>query len=110
MTTEVQSSTTYTTTIDGVLTVIAIKSSSITSKPQETQYEYETDVDVSHVIKTVCDSDNKCYLTTEVQSSTTYTTTIDGVLTVITTAVPISKTETSSPLHHFCCCCYRRIN
>ena len=37
-------------------------------------------------------------MTTEVQSSTTYTTTIDGVLTVITTAVPISKTETSSPL------------
>ena len=137
VTVESESLTTYTTTIDGVLTVIttavsasaaatataestiaststssgatvaspistkaAIKSSSssITSKPQETQYEYETDVDVSHVIKTVCDSDNKCYLTTEVQSSTTYTTTIDGVLTVITTAVPISKTETSSPL------------
>ncbi|KAL1577273.1 Hyphal wall protein [Candida albicans] len=136
VTVESESLTTYTTTIDGVLTVIttavsasaaatataestiaststssgatvaspistkaAIKSSSssITSKPQETQYEYETDVDVSHVIKTVCDSDNKCYLTTEVQSSTTYTTTIDGVLTVITTAVPISKTETSSP-------------
>ena len=68
------------------------------SEAPETRYEYETDTDYTHVTKTVCDANNNCYVTVESESLTTYTTTIDGVLTVITTAVPISKTETSSPL------------
>ena len=97
-TSDIVSSSSGTTAVSPISTKAAIESSSslTSSKPQETQYEYETDIDVSHVVKTVCNSESKCYLTTQVQSSTTYTTTIDGVLTVITTDVPISKTN--SPL------------
>ena len=60
------------------------------SEAPETRYEYETDTDYTHVTKTVCDANNNCYVTVESESLTTYTTTIDGVLTVITTAVSAS--------------------
>ncbi|KAG7666055.1 uncharacterized protein J8A68_000485 [[Candida] subhashii] len=55
----------------------------------ETEYENET---VSE-IHTVCDSYSQCSVTTEVHSYTTYTTTVDGILTVITTEIPSSSAE-----------------
>ena len=53
------------------------------SEAPETRYEYETDTDYTHVTKTVCDANNNCYVTVESESLTTYTTTIDGVLTAL---------------------------
>ena len=66
------------------------------SEAPETRYEYETDTDYTHVTKTVCDANNNCYVTVESESLTTYTTTIDGVLTVITTAVSASAAATAT--------------
>lgn len=68
------------------------------SKAKQTLYEYDTayDNEVFEVTHTVCDSNSHCYLTTDLESSTTYTTTIDGILTVVTTVVPVSATTTGS--------------
>lgn len=68
------------------------------SKARQTIYDYDTayDNEVFEVTHTVCDSYSHCYVTTDLESSTTYTTTIDGILTVITTVVPVSATTTGS--------------
>lgn len=68
------------------------------SKAKQTIYDYDTayDNEVFEVTHTVCDSYSHCYVTTDLESSTTYTTTIDGILTVITTVVPVSATTTGS--------------
>lgn len=68
------------------------------SKARQTLYDYDTAYDnkVFEVTHTVCDSYSHCYVTTDLESSTTYTTTIDGILTVITTVVPVSATTTGS--------------
>jgi len=70
------------------------------SKAKQTVYEYDTayDNEVFEVTRTVCDSNSYCYLTTDLESSTTYTTTIDGILTVVTTVVPVNATTTGSSI------------
>lgn len=70
------------------------------SKAKQTVYEYDTayDDEVFEVTHTVCDSNSYCYLTTDLESSTTYTTTIDGILTVVTTVVPVNATTTGSSI------------
>ena len=66
---------------------------SSTKKVRPTLYvtDIETDNSYDQITRTICSSGG-CYVTTEARSSTTYTTTIDGILTVVTTMVD----ETSS--------------
>lgn len=68
------------------------------SNARQTLYDYDTayDDEVFEVTRTVCDTYSHCYVTTDLESSTTYTTTIDGILTVLTTVVPVSATTTGS--------------
>ncbi|KAK6464252.1 hypothetical protein DFJ63DRAFT_311551 [Scheffersomyces coipomensis] len=66
-------------------------SSSSSSKVRSTLYAYVTDTEngVFEVTTTVCTNGN-CYVSTLLESSTTLTTTVDGILTVLTTAIPVS--------------------
>ncbi|CAI5759336.1 unnamed protein product [Candida verbasci] len=70
---------------------------STSSKSKSIKYEYETDynTDIIQASKTICDNQNNCYVTTDLESLTTFTTTVNGILTVITTHVPV---ETPEPL------------
>ncbi|CAH6723791.1 hypothetical protein CLIB1444_20S00826 [[Candida] jaroonii] len=68
------------------------------SKARSTIYEYATVTtdDIFEVVKTICDTQSNCYATTDLESFTTYTTTVDGILTVITTGVPYTSDVDSS--------------
>ncbi|KAI3405524.2 hypothetical protein KGF56_001542 [Candida oxycetoniae] len=70
------------------------------SRSRVVSYEYETEyeTDISSVTRTVCDLQGACYVTTDLESLTTRTTTIDGILTVITTAVPIQTHDASQTI------------
>ncbi|KAI5908283.1 Chitinase 2 [Candida parapsilosis] len=72
--------------------------SETTSKTKKISYQYETAyaTNAVDITRTVCDSNGQCYVTTDVGKLTTYTTTIDGILTVITTGVPVEPTEASA--------------
>ena len=65
---------------------------SSTKKARPTLYvtDLETDNSYDQITRTICSSDG-CYVTTEARSSTTYTTTIDGILTVVTTMVDVTS-------------------
>ncbi|CCG23916.1 Pga38 protein [Candida orthopsilosis Co 90-125] len=69
-----------------------------TSKTKKVSYQYETAyaTDAVDITRTVCDSNGQCYVTTDIGKLTTYTTTINGILTVITTGVPVEPTEASA--------------
>ncbi|KAI5968343.1 hypothetical protein KGF57_000202 [Candida theae] len=69
-----------------------------TSKSKKISYAYETAyaTDAVDITRTVCDANGQCHVTTEVGRLTTYTTTINGILTVITTGVPSEPTEVTS--------------
>ncbi|KAK6454954.1 uncharacterized protein RJT20DRAFT_53801 [Scheffersomyces xylosifermentans] len=74
-----------------------IDTTSSSTKVKSTIYAYETDYEnqVQQVTRTVCD-ENGCYVTTDLESSTTYTTYVNGVLTVVTTCVPVTPTASST--------------
>ncbi|KAG5418702.1 hypothetical protein I9W82_003420 [Candida metapsilosis] len=68
------------------------------SKSKHISYAYETAyaTDAVDITRTVCDASGHCSVTTDIGKLTTYTTTIDGILTVITTGVPTDSTEAST--------------
>ncbi|ODV80616.1 uncharacterized protein CANTADRAFT_88546 [Suhomyces tanzawaensis NRRL Y-17324] len=78
----------------GAATSLAPSSS---KKQRSTIYDYATatDLDQVEITRTVC-SAGSCSVTTEIESKTTYTTTVDGVLTVITTQVPATRSSSGS--------------
>lgn len=84
-------STTYTVVDVSSTGPLSTETSSYTTNPKSTLYEYDTAYDDGEfdVTRTICKSDGYCYLTTERESSTTITTTIGGIRTVLTTVVPV---------------------
>lgn len=76
----------------GAASIDPVSVASASDEEGTTIYEYETVTtdDVYEVVQTVCDSLSNCYLTTDLQQYTTYTATVDGILTVITTALPFT--------------------
>lgn len=72
------------------------------TKGRSTIYDYDTATDnqVFDRTRTICDENSSCYVTTDLESSTTMTTTVGGVLTVITTAVPVSDVHNNSTTTH----------
>ncbi|CUM62971.1 uncharacterized protein PRCAT00000531001 [Priceomyces carsonii] len=106
--------TTRTTIVDDILTVLTtvypVSSSEgfddsisstipISDLTEPTSYVYDaiTDDDTVEITKTICDS-YSCRLTTELDSLTTATTIIDGILTTYVTYVPISSESSSEAI------------
>lgn len=77
-------------------------SSSPSSKGKSTIYDNHavTDASTVQVTKTICDASSSCYVTTGVQSLTTYTAITDGILTVVTTVLPSSEENFSLTLEN----------
>lgn len=75
-------------------------SSSASSKGKSTIYDNHavTEASTVQVTKTICDASSSCYVTTGVQSLTTYTATTDGILTVITTVLPSGEENSNLSL------------
>lgn len=70
---------------------------STSSKVKSTLYEYETATANSavDVTKTICNSNSQCYTTVDKETLTTLTTSVDGILTVITTQLPVTSSTSA---------------
>lgn len=60
------------------------------SKHKSTIYEYQTVTtdDIYEVVQTVCDVYSNCHVTTDLEKFTSYTITVNGILTVVTEGIP----------------------
>ncbi|WEJ92700.1 Flocculin type 3 repeat [Yamadazyma tenuis] len=82
-----------TTPVPVTTSTVPVTTSNESKAPETiTSIETVTATDVYEVVETVCNHDGECYVTTFYDLFTTYTTTIDGVETVITSAIPYTGT------------------